>query len=61
MTTEAEDTSVPGWTTLVRAKAAPSFGESAVRQDAAAGRIGHVMCNGSPSVRSTKSKNRESV
>ena len=43
MTTEAEDTYVPGWTTLVHAKAAPSFGESAVRQDAAAGRIGPVM------------------
>jgi hypothetical protein len=34
MTTEAEDTYVPGWTTLVRAKAACSFGESALRPDA---------------------------
>jgi len=33
MTTEAEDTSVPGWTTLVRAKAACSFGKSALRPD----------------------------
>jgi len=30
MTTEAEDTYVPGWTTLVHAKAACSFGEPGV-------------------------------
>jgi hypothetical protein len=45
----------------VRAKAACSSGKSALRPDGPAGRIGHVMSDGSPSVRSTKSKNRESV
>jgi hypothetical protein len=39
MTTEAEDTYVPGWRTLVRAKAACSTGESALRPDGPAGRI----------------------
>jgi len=33
MTTEAEDTYVPGWTTLVRAKAACRSGKSALRPD----------------------------
>jgi len=39
MTTEEQDTYVPGWRTLVRAKAACSSGKSALRPDGPAGRI----------------------